>query len=265
MTTPSSDCDTALCELVQDTLVKLGLRPLTECNGKWPCPNLLDNAREIFYALTPEHPEPVLDLLQEISAGKLPITSSRELFKEDPFPCPELRVDVYQPCKVRSCEFHVDHPWTRNCLLYYRIYKETTKLTLEELELLLKRNKTEISKILKTTMKRLRNAALKETISQESEDIIVRLNPPNICVVCESTVEKPFRRTTRFVYCSDRCYLFKPPFIIDLEKEFNLPILRLLQVCVNSFRAPKAISQALGITPSKLNLLCNRYGISLPE
>lgn len=261
----NASCDEALCELVQDTLVELGLRPLTECNGEWPCPNLLDNAREIFHALTPDHPEPVLDLLQEMSKGKLPISSSRELLKEDPFPCPELRVDVYQPCITRSCEFHIDHSWARNCIVYYRVYKETTKLTIEELELLLKRGRVEISKILKSTMKKLRNAALKETISQESEDTIVRLDPPDICVVCESTIEKPFRRTTKYVYCGDQCYLFKPPFIIDLEKEFSLPITRLLRVCVNTFRSPKAIAQALGITPSKLTILCNRYSIPLPE
>jgi hypothetical protein len=263
--TISSACDEGLCELVQDTLVELGLRPLTECNGEWPCPNLLENAREIYHALTPEHPEPVLDLLQEMSEGKLPITASRELLKEDPFPCPELGVDIYQPCRVRSCEFNIDHSWSRNCIVYYRIYKETTKLTIEELELLLKRNRAEISKILKTTMKKLRHAALKETISQDAEDTIIRIDPPDICVVCENTVEKPFRRTTRYIYCGDQCYLFKPPYIIDLEKEFNLPIFRLLNVCVNTFRASKAISQALGITPSKLTLLCNRYGIPLPE
>ena len=260
----ASSCDEALCELVQDTLIELGLRPLTECNGEWPCPNLLDNAREIFHALTPDHPEPVLDLLQEMSEGKLPISSSKELLKENPFPCPELRVDVYQPCITRSCEFHIDHAWARNCIVYYRVYKETTKLTIEELELLLKRSRVEISKILKSTMKKLRNAALKETISQDSEDTITRLDPPDICVVCESTIEKPFRRTTKYIYCGDQCYLFKPPFIIDLEKEFNLQIVRLLQVCVNTFRSPKAIAHALGITPSKLTLLCNRYSIPLP-
>ena len=265
MTTPTTPCDTGLCELVQDTLIELGLRPLTECNGEWPCPNLLDNSREIFNSLTPEHPEPVMDLLQEMSDGKLPISSNQEVLKEEPFRCPELGVDIYQPCKVRTCTFNVEHSWTRNCLIYYRVYKERTKLTIEELELLLKRPRAEISKILKSTMKKLRNAALKETISQDSEDTIVRLEPPDICVVCESAVEKPFRRTIRYVYCGDQCYLYKPPFIIDLEKEFNLPIVRLLNVCVNTFRSPKAIAQALSLTPSKLTVLCKRYGVLLPE
>lgn len=265
MTTASSDCDTGLCELVQDTLVELGLRPLTECNGEWPCPNLLDNAREIFHALTPDDPAPVMDLLQEMSKGKLPISSNREILKEDPFRCSEIGVDIYQPCITRTCAFNVEHPWTRNCLLYYRVDKEKTKLTIEELELLLKRPRSEISKILKATMKKLRHAALKETISQDSEDTIVRMEPPDICVVCESTVEKPFRRTTKYVYCGDQCYMFKPPFIIDLEKEFELPVSRLLVVCVNTFRSPKAIAHALGITPAKLTVLCNRYSISLPE
>jgi DNA-directed RNA polymerase subunit L len=206
-----------------------------------------------------------MDLLQEISGGKLPITSSTEVLKEEPFFCSELRIDIYQPCLVRTCAFHIDHPWTRNCLIYYRVYKEKTKLTIEELELLLKRPRAEISNDLKSTMKKLRNAALKETISQDSEDTLVRLEPPDICVVCEQPIEKPFRRTTKYTYCGDSCYLFKPPYIIDLEKEFGLHISRLMEVCVNTFRSPKAISQALGITPSKLTILCHRYSITLPE
>lgn len=258
-------CDEVLCGLVQDTLVELGLRPLTECNGGWPCSNLLNNAREIFHALTPEFPEPVQDLLQELSQGQLPISSSRELLKEDPFPCPELGIDIYQPCVVRSCEFHIDHAWTRNCIIYYRVYKETTRLSIEELELLLKRNRTEISRILKSTMRKLRHAALKETINQEAENTIVRLDPPNVCTVCESAVDKPYQRTNKYVYCGTQCYLFKPPFIVDLEKEFNLPIGRLLKVCANTFRSSKAVSHALGITPSKLNHLCHRYSVPLPE
>ena len=260
----SPQCVEDLCEMVQDTLVELGLRPLTECNGEWPCPNLLDNVREVYHALSPHQSEPIEELLSALVDKKLPISSPKDVLKEEPFPCPELQVEVYQPCRVRSCVYNVDHPWTRNCIFYYRTYKETTKLTIEELGLLLRRNKAEVSKILKTTMRKLRQAALKETIQQESEDTIVRIDPPNICVVCESEVETPIKRTMLYVYCSDACFLYKPPFVINLEKEFNLPIVRLLKVCSSTFRSHKAIAHALSVTPAKLTSLYQRYNIDLP-
>ena len=261
----TTGCDKDVCELVQDTLVELGLRPLTECNGEWPCPNTIENAREIFRAITPDQAQPVMNLLYELSPDKLPIQSSRELLKEDPFQCPEIGIGIYQPCQVSSCAFFTYHPWTRNCLLYYREHKGVTQLSYTDLSFLLNLNLPTVKSTINQAMKDIRKAALKETISQQSESTFTRLEPPNVCVVCESPIEKPFRRTTKYTYCGDMCYLRKPPFVVDLEKEFSLPIERLLSVCVGNFRSPKAIAQALGVTPSKLTHMSKRYCIPLPD
>jgi len=261
----STPCDETLCGLVHDTLVELGRRPLTECNGEWPCPNLIKNTREIFSVLTPDQSRPVLELLQELSPKKLPIRSSKSLLTEEPFPCPEIGIDVYQPCQVRSCAFFTDHPWTRNCLLYYRVRQEVNGLSVSELAFLMNRSVGAIRKSLTATMKMVRKAALKETIHLQGESVVTRLEPVNICIVCEKEIEKLSRRTTRYAYCGDACYIFKPPFMIDLEKEFGLPIDRLLKVCVNNFRSMKAIAQALDITPSKLQHIAKRYLVALPE
>ena len=259
-------CDEVLCELVQDTLVKLGRRPLTDCNGSWPCPNLISNSREIFDTLTPDQVTPIFELLQELSPNKLPIRSSKSLLTEEPFPCPEIGISIYQPCQVKSCAFFTDHSWTRNCLLYYRVHQEVSQLSVSELAFLLKRSVGTIRKSLSSTMKLVRKAALKETISHQPEPVLpLSTESRDICIVCGSPIEKTFRRTVKYPYCGDACYLFKPPFMVSLEKEFGLPVERLLHVCINNFRSTKSISQALGITASKLAHISRRCLVTLPD
>ncbi len=254
-----------LCSLVRETLVAMEQEPLVTCGGQWPCSSFLENIRELHRSLTPDKTDIIFEMLSRFSEdGSIPIRLDEDSLSELPFRCPEIHADVYQPCTVKSCSFYTHLPWSKNCILYYRLKRKVDVLGVTELAFILGKSQKDVRSHITAAMKAARQAALKETISQQVDHVVSRIEPSNVCVVCETKVDRPLARTNKYVYCSDKCYIGKPPYVVKIEKEFRLSITRVLAVCLDNFRTAKVIAQALGVTPAKLIRICERYAIEIP-
>jgi len=236
----------------------------------WPCLTMLHNVRLLYDNITPATTKEVLEFITPLFAQREQLVSNRFNHRstEPPFHCPELGIDMYQPCLVSSCAFHTEDPWSLNCILFYRLRHERDALNLNELSFLLDREVGALRSLLNRTFRQLSQGALKETIAMDSgNELVVRVHPENVCVVCEHKIESRRKMIVKsgFTYCSKGCSRYKPPQIIRLEQELELPIERVLDLCVQRWANVKSMCAALGIGPSVFTDWCTRYCVEIPR
>jgi hypothetical protein len=234
----------------------------------WPCDEMVTNARALFQLVSPGMASQVVRFISTLFPDPSAVFNQdvRRLMNESPFHCPDIDIDIYQPCGVNSCSFHTANRWTRNCVLYYRVRHERDSLSVNELSFLLGQDVPTIRNELTRTLKSLSQGALKETIVQEGvQDQVTHLEVDTLCCVCEKPIVAKSRRVVRagLVYCSRVCHQKKPPVVVGIERTFGLPIARLLELCVDKFGSIKNMSGALGIGQNMFLDLCRRYDISV--
>ena len=260
------------CQQLRVLLIEAGLeenqvKNCPEVRG-WPCGEMLNNAQQLFQLVSPKIASQVVRFVSTLFPDPSKVFSQdvRRLMNESPFHCPDIDIDIYQPCGVESCAFFTANRWTRNCVLYYRVRHERDTLSVNELSFLLGQDIPTIRNELTRTLKSLSQGALKETIVQEGvQDQVTHLEVDTLCCVCEKPILFKGRRIVRsgLVYCSRVCHVKKPPVVIGIERTFGLPIARLLALCVDKFGSVKNMSGALGIGQNMFLDLCRRYSISV--
>jgi len=265
----------SVCKELRRKLRKFGVskeevRSGCDSEAPWPCSQMIENARLLYEAVSPSNAQEVLEFIEPMFATRQQLVSDRfaEDHREEPFQCPELNIDMFQPCTATSCAFYTNNPWTKNCILYYRVRHGRETLNLNELSFLLGREVSVLRASLNRTSKKLSHWAFKETIEREHlNEMVTRITPENVCVVCERKTEgkRKMLRKGGFHYCNRACVRKKPPQIIRLEQEFSLPIKRLLTLCVERFSSTKTMCAALGMGHTVFLSWCNRYGVLIPS
>jgi len=236
----------------------------------WPCSTMAHNVRLLYNSITPATTKEVLEFITPLFAQREQLISNRFNHRstEPPFHCPELDIDMYQPCLASSCAFHTADPWSLNCILFYRLRHERDTLNLNELSFLLDKDVGMLRSLLNRTFKQLSHGALKETIAMDgSSEIVTRVHPENVCVVCEHKVESRHKMVVKsgFTYCGKKCARYKPPQVIRLEQELESPIESVLLLCVERWANVKSMCAALGIGPSVFVDWCKRYSVEIPR
>jgi len=264
-----------VCKDLRALLKKFGVpRDTVQTNcapeEEWPCHFLVDNARLLYESILPENSEEALEFISKLFLKQEHLIDEnfKRTASEPPFYCPELELDVYQPCKVSSCSFHTHNPWTLNCILFYRLRQGRDALNLNELSFLLSQDVSVLRSQLNKSFRQLSQGALKETIDRETrEERITRLNPQHVCVVCERRIENKRKlvKKSGFHYCSQECANLKPPPIIKLEQEFKLPIDKILHLCVEKFSNVKYMCSALGVSASAFEAWCQKHQVKIPS
>ena len=187
----------AVCKDLQALLKRVGVPKLSieySCDpeSQWPCKFLSSNVHTLYAAVDPENAVGVLEFVSSLFARTDQMLSSglKRNLKRGPFHCPELDIDIFQPCRVGSCSFHTDNDWTLNCILFYRLHQGKEILSLNELSFLLGSDVGALRSNLNKAFRFLSEAALKETITREhTEELMDRVHPPNVCAVCERRVD----------------------------------------------------------------------------
>ena len=100
-----------------------------------------------------------------------------------------------------------------------------------------------------------------------ANELVVRIHPENVCVVCEHKIEARRKMIIKsgVTYCSKGCASYKPPQIIRLEQKLKLPIECVLEVCTQRWANVKSMCAALGIGPSVYVDWCTRYCVEIPQ
>lgn len=270
------DCSSyEVCKKLKSLLIELNVAEddvADSCGDSitWPCDSLLHNAQQLYDHVSTSNAAQVLEFI-------IPLFSIREQLiskhfnphsTELPFNCPEMGIDIYQPCLVTSCAFHTSDPWALNCILFYRLRHEHDTLNLNELSFLLDKDVGYLRSTLNKTFRQLSQGALKETIAREgANELTVRVHSDTVCAVCEHKLEGRRRAIVKsgFVYCSRECVRCKPPQVIKLEQELLLPIERILDLCVQQFSSVKNMCAALGVGPSIFLRWCDHYSVEIPS
>lgn len=235
-----------------------------ECTGSI-CPSVFENAHQMDFQLNIDNIAAVEKFLLD-RYGELPIEKSpavaRQIFNQNPFVCPEIDVEIRQPCQVKSCAYWTDHAWTRNCILFYRVDQHRDSLDTKDLTFLLGSSSSEIRKKTNRAITELRRWALHHKTTQQ-EDAEAPMAPQDDgCVVCGEIIPKPILKNG-FHYCSPKCFETKPPVDFRIEQEFQLPVGRVLEICIDSFASRRPICHALSVTTKQLTQLCGRYAVDL--
>lgn len=265
----------SVCKDLRKKLRKFGIpkedvHSYCDAAAPWPCIHMVSNARLLYEVVSPANSQEVLEFIEPMFATRQQLISDRfaDDYKEEPFRCPELSVDIFQPCTATTCAFYTNNPWTRNCILYYRVRHGRETLNLNELSFLLGREVPVLRSSLNRTAKLLSHWAFKETIEREHlNEMVSRITPENVCVVCERRTDGTRRMLHKggFHYCGRNCVRKKPPQIIRLEQEFSLPIERLLTLCVERFSSTKTMCAALGMGHTVFLSWCKRYSVPIPS
>jgi hypothetical protein len=256
------------CKALDNLLGEMGVEhPSFVCNGTRPCRSIFDGVRLAYRYLNPDNAQIVAAFIRSLFGDTLPIARSTnaisQITENPPFHCPELDIDIYQPCQVKSCAYWTSHnEWTRNCILYYFVDYQREELDVKELAFLLDETSIQIRSRTIHAMTKLRNLALKHKTRQEQLNRPVKIYG-NGCSVCGKTTEKPYTYHSGYTYCSAACYSKKPPLDLQLETEFGLAAKRVLEVCIDSFIGRRPVCHALGVTTKQLNTLCARHCIDI--
>jgi len=236
----------------------------------WPCKSMVDNARCLYTEISPQNAEQVLRYISTlfVTPEKMVSWDFEKLSRTAPFKCPELGIDIHQPCKVSSCTFYTDNHWTRNCILLYRLKQERDVLSLNELAFLLDRDVGSLRSQLNKSVRFLGQAALKETINRDHHDSRVEFSKStSSCNACGKKigVKRHAVKKSGFIYCGRDCVKIKPPAVLRVEYTFSVPIETLLEICAQRFSSVRNMCGALGIGQPIFWDWCDRYDVEIPD
>lgn len=235
------------------------------CSDTNVCEAVIHNCRVLVDRTDPDTFDVVLEFLQKLHGGKLPLDSgqvaSNLILREPPFRCPELDIDIHQPCRVGSCAFHTDYVWSRNCILAYLVDHKRDELDVKELTFLTGHTTAEVKQIQKMAMQHLREIVLRDRV--KDEDRVDQQFTDDTCCYCSEILKETYRDVDGLLYCSQACYKLKPPIDFELERNFGLPVDRILEISVQCFAALKPVTHALGVSLPQLRQICDRYCVDI--
>lgn len=268
---------TSVCSEIRRGLRRCGVRReevLVDCDAQGACSAALTNAMKFYGAVNPDNAETAEQTIRKIFQGTLPIerttTTFNLAFKRTPFRCPELSNDnidffVRQPCSAKSCVFWAPSEWARNCIIYYMTSQNRDHLDLKELSILLYDDVKDIRKRWNRAISISSHNALKvKTEQSKGVDAEPAGQTSGVCATCGAPVptDKQVIRND-VLYCSRACHDAKPPIAVAIEKEFGLPIRRVLEICRNNFFSRRTMNHALGVTGRQLDTLFAAHQIDI--
>jgi hypothetical protein len=207
------------------------------CSNNKPCESVYENTRVLAQHIDAKNACVVAEFVRDTFKGDVPIdttdTALDRMLKSAAFQCPELHIDVYQPCTVRSCAFWTPNQWTRNCMLAYRVEHARDTLDLRELSFLLDESVSSIRTQMSHAVADARKWALVTKIEREEK--------PELVVGGEAAAELPELSTIR--------------------AKFGLSPRRVVKIALESFATLKSAAQALGIAPEKFKAICEFFAL----
>jgi hypothetical protein len=211
------------------------------CAGLFPCAAILENSRVLF-----QHADAQNAALLSTFVAKMflsnPIectdTTADYLLNQQPFRCPELEIEIYQPCQTRSCCFWTANSWTRNCILEYRVTHACDLLGVTDLAIILGLGDRGAKQQLQEAIVEAQYWALKNKLATTPVPASTFPPFPPDHAFHESVAEATIR------------------------SRFSIAPLRVLLIAVESFASLKAACAAVDVPPERFLALCQQYGIN---
>lgn len=180
------------------------------------------------------------------------------------FRCPVIKETISTPCAMSKCAWHIDYPWSANCLLAYQHHQESDTLSPEEISYLYQLPVGHVRDVIDKATASLRSTAI-DTHAEEEQNTreFVYFITDRVCCVCEEPTDDVPRAlqiaSVGAVYCSKECRNEKHPRLIELEIEKGLPIGKILDWTFRNYRSLSLAEAALGIPRWLAYESCRRY------
>jgi len=206
----------------------------TTCTGGFPCETVHENTRVLAQHVDSKNAEVLAQFIKSLFQNNVPIdktaTALDRMLHSAPFHCPEIQIDIYQPCTVKSCSFWSPNQWARNCILCYRVDQSRDMLDNKELAILLNKNIGDIRAGVIKAIGEARTCALAARLEKEEAEPEIELNADVV-----------------------------PTELDVIRANFNLSPLRVLKIACDTFATIKSAAQALNISPDRFKSLCDFF------
>ena len=199
-----------------------------------------------------------------VALGLADVTKMQDVkVSSKPHQCTVLGTDVVTPCSLHECRWHVDYPWSNNCMVAYAQEHGSDGLSADEISFLLKRDRADVTRSINGALAKLRGQAVEH--AHESHDLerkfeVVRLT--GACAVCGAPTPRPLPSKLQvegIAYCSQTCMEVKPPVLLLLEAEHGVELDKLLSWAAHKFKTPQAMEHALGVPRQILMVAVENY------
>jgi hypothetical protein len=234
---------TGFCQQLTKRLQEIGVDADaidTTCAGVFPCQAVLENSRLLFQQVDTQNAAMMSLFVSKIFQNN-PIectdTNADYLLHQSPFRCPELEIEIYQPCRACSCSFWTPNAWTRNCILDYRVNHASDLLEVKEIAFLLDVGLPGARQRLGDAIAAARFWALKNKLANDTELAGDASAPLPLPAPAESAEET------------------------EIHTRFKIAPPRVLRIATESFASLKAASAAVAIQPDRFLSLCQQYSI----
>jgi hypothetical protein len=209
----------------------------TTCSGEFPCAVVHDNTRILAQHVDADNAGIVAEFVKGLFQGNVPIdtteTALERMFHTVAFQCPELHIDIYQPCTAKSCAFYSPNQWARNCILCYRVDHTRDMLDNKELSFLLDKSLGDVRAGIAHAIGEARTCALAARLEKEEKEPEVEGE--------EATV---------------------PTELDIIRSNFHLSPQRVLKIACDTFATVKSAAQALNVSPDRFKSLCSFFRLS---
>lgn len=112
--------------------------------------------------------------------------------------CPFTQMQVVSPCNLKTCKYHIENEWSRNCLLEYLDVQGSESLAVEEIAFLYSKPTDKVELVIEQGMAKLRENS-KETVGFDGDfekpevpKIVANVEEDDEFVITAATLAPPF-------------------------------------------------------------------------
>ena len=208
-----------------------------------------------------------LQILRQLrDLGKIaPLTSKPS---QDVSKCPKYGFALSRPCGLSKCQFHMNSPETKNCVINCLNNSKANRLTANEVSSITRLSLTEVNEVTQKSVCKIKKAILKEKVDRIT---LVRYQfLAGHCINCEMSIfddlemginpELIFDADSQYGWCSPECKASFAGWKFKIEKEFNCNYLDVLAIACFTVQAKpgnqkdltQRIAEILEIEPSQI-------------
>lgn len=144
------------------------------------------------------------------------------------FRCPINGFLLARPCQLKQCQYFMDSPEDRNCLVSCLSQTKHGRLSAPEVAVVLSASVSDVNSVANTAVRKIRKAIIKDRIEKLVTCRFQYLS--GHCVSCEAAIHDELEMNTnpelvveygKFGWCSLACRRDKPKWQFRIEKDYG--------------------------------------------
>lgn len=176
------------------------------------------------------------------------------------FVCPQTRVTLSLPCCLKGCQYHVEKPWVKNCILCYMHQQNTDRLSPTELSFLFGMSQTKVERLINKQLSRVRAKLLVKEL--ENKNHLTYLKNVPVCCVCDRKADTGIK-VHGLTYCTRACLRMKSPHVVKIERRYSSDIGTVIGTALTMFKDIDVLATLFRLSRRKIEVLVNHHASQL--